>query len=92
MPKPAGKVVHVDFPCVTSKKQAEHLARYRFQQGMKDRMVYGQAEPVNLVYREGMRNVCQCCGSTAWHVGRTTAECATCWSPLPLTRAMRIDQ
>ena len=29
-------------------------------------------------------NVCPDCGGRQWHVGRISAECATCDTPLPL--------
>lgn len=52
--------------------------------------IYGRCETFSPVYRQGMINACPCCGVTAWHVGRSTAECAGCGSPLPLVQPTRI--
>lgn len=41
------------------------------------------------VYREGQVNHCPGCGRTAWHIGRTTAECAYCATALPLVEDNR---
>jgi hypothetical protein len=38
----------------------------------------------NLVYRKGETNYCPGCGRTHWYVGRATAECGFCGTPLPL--------
>jgi ribosomal protein S27AE len=32
---------------------------------------------------------CPCCGWMAWHVGRSTAECARCGEALPLAENRR---
>lgn len=94
MSDPAAKVVRLDFDCVVSKPTAERVARLRNrllapddEDDLKARNVYGRAAPFNLVYRVGRLNVCPCCSATSWHVGRTTAECAGCGSPLPLINA-----
>jgi len=39
-----------------------------------------------LLYWPGEVNRCPQCNSKAWHVGRTTAECAHCGHPLPLAQ------
>ena len=44
--------------------------------------VYGSASRLNPVFTPGRENSCPCCNARAWHVGRTTAECARCGSPL----------
>lgn len=38
----------------------------------------------HLVYRENEANYCPGCGRTHWIVGRTSAECASCSTALPL--------
>ena len=43
--------------------------------------------PAPLLYWPGETNRCPCCGAKAWHVGRTTAECAACDHALPLAHA-----
>ncbi len=35
-------------------------------------------------YHAGDRRHCDGCGSTHWHIGRSTAECATCGHAMPL--------
>lgn len=42
-----------------------------------------QRGAVTLFY-PGEPNHCPRCHGTAWHVGRITAECARCGTPLPL--------
>lgn len=37
-----------------------------------------------LVYRPGYTNFCPGCGCSSWHVGRGSAECAHCWTALPI--------
>lgn len=37
-----------------------------------------------LFYRVGEPNHCPSCMGTNWHVGRVSAECAGCGTPLPL--------
>lgn len=37
-----------------------------------------------LLYRDGMTNFCPDCGGSQWIRGRTTAECASCGTALPL--------
>jgi hypothetical protein len=36
------------------------------------------------VYRPGETNRCPGCSATSWHVGRTSAECAMCFTAIPL--------
>lgn len=43
--------------------------------------------PAPLCYHEGETNRCPQCQHKAWHVGRSTAECAHCGHPLPLAQA-----
>ncbi|MEE8612247.1 MAG: hypothetical protein V3V60_15825 [Sphingomonas aquatilis] len=38
-----------------------------------------------VLYRPGSH--CPCCAGAAWHVGRQSAECAICGTPLPLAPA-----
>lgn len=45
------------------------------------------ARPAPLLYWPGETNRCPCCGGKAWHVGRTTAQCAACDHALPLAQA-----
>lgn len=52
--------------------------------------VYGDALPLLPIYRVGKPNVCACCGSTAWWIGITTAECARCGSPMILIKGVDI--
>jgi hypothetical protein len=49
--------------------------------------VYGTAHKLKPVFTDGHVNVCSCCNSRAWHVGRITAECAVCEAVLPIVRA-----
>jgi ribosomal protein L37E len=35
-------------------------------------------------YREDKENICPSCGGTSWHVGRVTAECASCDTPVQI--------
>lgn len=37
-----------------------------------------------LAYRPGDASPCPGCGQRQWHVGRASAECATCGTALPL--------
>ena len=39
---------------------------------------------LHAVYRSGEINHCPGCGRSQWIIGRTTAECAYCSSPLDL--------
>lgn len=48
--------------------------------------VYGAAHRLNPVFVEDRENTCPCCHARAWHVGRTTAECAACETVLPIVR------
>lgn len=59
---------------------------------LKPRKVYGEALPFSPVYRSGMTNVCPCCGGSSWWIGRTSAECSDCGSPLPLVHATKIGK
>ncbi len=36
------------------------------------------------LYQQGEPNVCPGCGGRHWHVGRMSAECATCATAIPL--------
>lgn len=36
------------------------------------------------LYRPGERNICPGCGGTHWDVGRLSAECANCGTPVML--------
>lgn len=36
------------------------------------------------LYHEGTVNHCPGCGGTGWHIGRMSAECATCETAIPL--------
>jgi hypothetical protein len=40
-----------------------------------------------VLYRPGGSNVCPGCGGTHWHVGRSSAECASCCTALPFVAA-----
>lgn len=40
-----------------------------------------------ILYRPAQKNFCPACAGTAWHVGRSTAECARCAFALPITPA-----
>lgn len=35
-------------------------------------------------WRAGESNRCPCCGASAWHVGRSSVECARCETALPI--------
>ncbi|WP_336958704.1 hypothetical protein [Sphingobium aquiterrae] len=37
-----------------------------------------------VLYRQQESNHCPGCGGSAWHVGRLTAECASCATAIPL--------
>lgn len=37
-----------------------------------------------VLYRHQEPNHCPGCGRAAWHVGRSTAECANCGTAIPL--------
>ena len=37
------------------------------------------------IYHEGQVNHCPGCGMTHWYIGLSTAECAFCFTALPLT-------
>lgn len=36
-------------------------------------------------YREGESNFCPGCGRSHWYIGRQTAECAWCYTAIPLS-------
>lgn len=38
-------------------------------------------------FRAGLANHCPACGHGAFHVGRVTAECGACLTPLPIADA-----
>lgn len=38
----------------------------------------------SFMYHDGGTNHCPGCGHTQWHIGRATAECASCGTALPL--------
>lgn len=40
-------------------------------------------------YREGEHLRCPQCSGTQWHIGRVTAECASCGNPIPLAHRNR---
>jgi hypothetical protein len=46
--------------------------------------VYGRAVAVQPVFIAGRANTCPGCHAQGWNVGRRTAECAACGTPLPI--------
>jgi hypothetical protein len=59
---------------------------------VSDRQAYDpNARGYHATYREGEVNHCPGCGRTQWHIGRTTAECAFCSTPVPLDQSFSRD-
>lgn len=46
--------------------------------------ILAQTRGYGVVYHAGDSNRCPSCHGRSWHVGRTTAECATCHTALPI--------
>lgn len=45
----------------------------------------GPSVALGSAYYPGLANRCPLCGHTAFNVGRITAECGACGSPLPIS-------
>ncbi|WP_022673146.1 hypothetical protein [Novosphingopyxis baekryungensis] len=46
--------------------------------------VQGAMKRYSFLYHHGETNHCPGCGHTHWHIGRATAECANCFTAMPL--------
>ncbi len=51
---------------------------------------YGRAQRLNPVFTQGKENACPACHARAWHVGRSTAECAACGTALAIVHPASI--